>query len=105
MVTKRKMEGWFCYTEPLPLPVCNGISQGQRSNMARCGLTQSEGEVKKRSSPVCQQELYLWELSCVLTTKGLQGRKWGDKQLRALLELIPRRLSHHTPNLSWQQAL
>jgi hypothetical protein len=61
--------------------------------------------VGKRSLPACWQELYLWELGCALMTKGLQGRKWGDKRLRALLELIPRWLSHRVPNLSWQQVL
>jgi hypothetical protein len=56
--------------------------------------------IQKRNLPTCRQESYLWGLGRVLTTRGLRGRKGGDGQLRVLLELLSRRLSHHTPNLS-----
>jgi hypothetical protein len=40
----------------------------------------------KRNLPAHWQELYLQELSCVLTTRDLQGRKWVDRQLKTLCD-------------------
>jgi hypothetical protein len=58
--------------------------------------------IQKRNLPVHWQESYLQGLSCAPMTRGLQGRKWGDKRLRVLSELLSRQLSHRMPNLSWQ---
>jgi hypothetical protein len=43
---------------------------------------------------------YSLGLGCVPTTISTPGRKWGDGQLRVLLELLSRWLSHCVPNMS-----
>jgi hypothetical protein len=45
---------------------------------------------------------YSLGLGRVPTTISTPGRKWGDRRLRVLSELLSRQLSHRAPNLSWQ---
>jgi hypothetical protein len=71
-------------------------------------LTGSEGQdrvwktLKEKGACLLAGRSYVsLELSCMPMTKGSPVGRWGDTQLTVLSELLPRRLFHCMPNLSW----